>query len=451
MSDRNNHTPLTAVPGNDLSQLDSQLSGARAYALAVELFPICRSITGRGVRQTLRTIQRELPELTLHEVPSGTKCFDWTVPDEWTINEAYIECPDGKRIVDFANNNLHVVNYSRPVDAEISLENLRSHLHSIPDMPHAIPYVTSYYADRWGFCLPHSMIKTLKSGTYRVKIDATVAPGSLTYGEIILPGSSEKEVFLSTYVCHPSMANNELSGPVVTTELLRWLRSIRDRKHTYRAVFIPETIGALVYLSRNLREMQTNVVAGFNVTCVGDERQYSYLPSRKGNTLADRAAIHALDNHVGKDGYRKYTFLDRGSDERQYCSPGVDLPIASIMRSKYGEYPEYHTSLDDLSLITENGLAGSIEVLAKALTAIESNATFQTTVQGEPQLGRRGLYPTLGTRAGSTDVRATMDILAYSDGQHDLLEISDMRKLPVWDIHPIAQQLAAHGLLTVVS
>lgn len=247
------------------------------------------------------------------------------------------------------------------------------------------------------------------------------------------------------------MANNELSGPVVTIALLKWLGSLSSRKYTYRAVFIPETIGSLVYLSRNLNQMKAHIVAGFNVTCVGDERHYSYLPSRNGDTLADRAAIHALDNHAGTNGYRVYTFLDRGSDERQYCSPGIDLPIATIMRTKYGDYPEYHTSLDDLQLVSPSGLAGGIEVLAKAIVALECNATYKSTTLGEPQLGRRGLYPTLGTRIGSAGVRATMNMLAYSDGQHDLLRISSMLKIPIWELQPIAEQLVAHGLLAEIS
>lgn len=437
--------------GANLQLLDSLSAGTDAHHLATELFPICRSITGPGVRHTLSIIQRELPGLTITEVPSGTKCFDWVVPDEWTIKEAFVERSDGIRVIDFANHNLHVVNYSQPIDAVLSLEDLQPYLHSIPEMPDAIPYITSYYNERWGFCLSHHARQALQSGKYRVKIDSKIASGSLTYGEIILPGSSSKEVFLSTYICHPSMANNELSGPVVTVALLKWLSSLPFRKYTYRAIFIPETIGSLVYLSRNLLQMKSHIIAGFNVTCVGDERHYSYLPSRSGDTLADRAAVHALNNHVGPTGYRVYTFLDRGSDERQYCSPGIDLPITTIMRTKYGDYPEYHTSLDDLQLVTADGLAGSIEVLAKAIVALEYNATYRSTTLGEPQLGRRGLYPTLGTRAGSTAVRAMMNILSYADGQYDLLRISDLLKIPIWELQPIVEQLLMHELLAEIS
>ncbi len=423
------------------------MSGERAYALATELYPICRSLTGPGVRQTLRILQRELPDLTLHEVPSGTPCFDWTVPPEWSIREGYIATEDGRRIVDFANHNLHVVGYSIPVDAVMDLDELRPHLYSLPDMPDAIPYVTSYYRERWGFCLSHRQLESLKPGRYRVKIDSTLSAGSLTYGELLIPGQREEEIFLSTYVCHPSMANNELSGPAVTTEIARWLGMLPGRRFSYRVVFIPETIGSLVYLSRNLPEMKRRIIAGFNVSCVGDDRAYSYLPSRQTGTLADRAALHALRHQAGEKGFVRYSFLDRGSDERQYCSPGIDLPVATIMRSKYAAYPEYHTSLDDLSLISPAGLAGGISTIAKAILAIEANGTYRAAVLGEPQLGPRGLYPTLGTSGGGLVVRRQMDVLAYSDGAHDLLAIADLIGAPVWELSDIVARLLAHGLL----
>lgn len=435
------------IPGHRRDLPDAASAGERAYALATELFPICRSLTGPGVRQTLRILQRALPGLTLHEVPSGTRCFDWTVPPEWSIREAYIDTDDGRRIVDFATHNLHVVGYSIPVDAVMSLEELRPHLYSLPDQPDAIPYITSYYRERWGFCLSQRQLEGLQPGRYRVRIDSTLAPGSLTYGELLMPGERREEIFLSTYVCHPSMANNELSGPVVTTEIARWLGSLKDRRYSYRIVFIPETIGSLVYLSRNLPQMQRRIVAGFNVTCVGDERAYSYLPSRLGNTPADRAALHALRHQAGEGGFKRYSFLDRGSDERQYCSPGVDLPVASIMRSKYLTYPEYHTSLDDLNFISPAGLAGAISAIAKAILAVELNGRYRATVLGEPQLGRRGLYPTLGTRDGGLTVRRMLDVLAYSDGAHDLLEIAEMLGVPVWELAAVARQLLDQELL----
>lgn len=439
--------PSSTDRGSSNVPPDALDAGQRAHALASELFPICRSLTGPGVRQTLAILKRELPELTLHEVPSGTRCFDWTVPPEWSIRAAHIEAEDGRRIVDFASHNLHVVGYSAPVDALMSLEELRPHLHSLPDLPDAIPYVTSYYRERWGFCVPHRLLESLRPGKYRVKIDSTLAPGSLTYGEIRLPGDTQHEVFLSTYVCHPSMGNNELSGPVVTTEIARWLKSLPRRRYCYRIVFVPETIGSIVYLSRHLAEMKARIIAGFNVTCIGDDRTYSFLPSRLGDTLADRAALHALGHHVGAAGFRRYSYLDRGSDERQYCSPGIDLPVVSIMRSKYAEYPEYHTSLDDLTLVTATGIAGGIAALAKAILSVEANATYRVTVLGEPQLGRRGLYPTLGTPDNKRIMRSMMTVLAYSDGAHDLVSIAEMLGVPVWELQPIAQQLLEHELL----
>jgi aminopeptidase-like protein len=426
---------------------DATAAGERAHALATELFPICRSLTGPGVRQTLRILQRELPNLTLHEVPSGTRCFDWTVPAEWSIREAWIATEDGRRVVDFANHTLHVMGYSTPVDAVMSLDELRPHLHSLPELPDAIPYVTSYYKERWGFCLSHRQLQALAPGRYRVRIDSTLAPGSLTYGELLIPGQRAEEIFLSTYVCHPSMGNNELSGPVVTTEIARWLASLKGRRFSYRIVFIPETIGSLVYLSRNLMEMKRRIAAGFNVTCVGDDRAYSYMPSRLGDTLADRAALHALRHQAGAGGFKRYSFLERGSDERQYCSPGIDLPVASVMRSKYATYPEYHTSLDDLTLISPAGLAGGIAAIAGAILAVEANGRYRATVLGEPQLGRRGLYPTLSTRQSGLTVRRMLDVLAYSDGAHDLLAIADMLGVPVWELAAIARQLLAHDLL----
>jgi aminopeptidase-like protein len=420
--------------------------GEYCHQLARELFPICRSLTGDGVRATLSRLRKELPDLVIESVATGTPAFDWTVPDEWTIRDAFVEDETGNRVIDFRDSNLHVVGYSEPVDAWMPLSELDAHLFSLPDQPDAIPYVTSYYQRRWGFCLSHHQREALRPGRYRVKIDSVLAPGGLNYGEWILPGRTDKEVFLSTYVCHPSMANNELSGPVVATALARWLKSIPHRHCTYRLVFIPETIGSLVYLSRHLDLLRERVVAGFNLTCIGDERRFSYLPSRHGGTLADRAALHAL-THLAPD-FIRYTWLDRGSDERQYCAPGIDLPVASIMRSKFGMYPEYHTSLDDLSLVTPAGLAGGFEALQRAIMIIEANGIPRATVLGEPQLGRRNLYPTLSAKGAHDGVRTLMNVLTYSDGQHDLIAIAEKLGVPIWDLSPIVQRLVDQDLLT---
>jgi aminopeptidase-like protein len=402
---------------------DAQL-GQAMHDLATELFPLCRSITGDGIRETLRRLAKEAP-FTLHEVPTGTQAFDWKVPKEWNIREAYIEDASGKRIVDFKDNNLHVVGYSVPVDAQMSLAELQEHLHSLPAQPDAIPYVTSYYEEAWGFCLTDRARKELKEGTYHVRIDSDLKDGSLTYAELLIPGESKEEIFLSSYACHPSMANNELSGPVVLTYLAKWLQSA-PRRYSYRLIIIPETIGSLTYLGKNLQVMKERVIAGFNVTCVGDDRAYSYLPSRLGGTLADRAAIAVLEKT--HPDFKKYSYLDRGGDERQYCSPGIDLPVVSVMRSKYGTYPEYHTSLDDLDIVTPSGFFGGYDALRQCLELLEANRVYRATTLGEPQLGRRGLYApgAFGPSAGALGFR---DILAYADGTNDVVALCAKTRL----------------------
>ena len=414
------------------------------HDFAARLYPICRSITGPGVRQTLGLLGHRLPGLRLHEVPTGTQCFDWIVPEEWSIESAHLTGPDGERIVDFADHNLHVVSYSIPVDAEFSLDELQPHLHSRPDRPDAIPYVTSYYRRDWGFCLPHRQREALKPGRYRAVIRSRLAPGSLSYADLVLPGRSREEILLSTYICHPSMGNNELSGPVVTAQIAQWLMRL-DRRYTYRIVFVPETIGAIVYLSRHLEEMRGWVIAGLQITCIGDDRSYSYLASRRGDTLADRAARHALSQVA--PGYAAYDFAQRGSDERQYCAPGVDLPVCSIMRTKYGAYPEYHSSDDDLSLITPAGLAGGYTAVRRWIESLEVNATYRAVMLGEPQLIRHGLRPAVSDGQLGTFHKSVSDILAFSDGETDLLAIAERTRIPVWDLAPIAAQLVSAGLL----
>ena len=414
------------------------------WSLAETLFPICRSITGDGVRETLRILSKHIP-MNVKEVPTGTKAFDWVVPKEWNIRDAYIIGPGDKKICDFKKSNLHVVGYSTPIDKIISLDELQKHLYSLPDQPDAIPYVTSYYEERWGFCITHKDRMKLKNGEYHIFIDSNLEVGSLTYGEYIIPGETKKEIFLSTYVCHPSMANNELSGPVVIAFIGKWLAS-QSRRYTYRIVFIPETIGSIVYLSKNLDIMKENIIAGYNITCIGDDRSYSYLPSKSGNTLSDVVAKHVL-TYMAPD-YISYSFLDRASDERQYCSPLIDLPIASIMRSKYHCYPEYHTSFDNLDLITPSGLLGGYNVLQKAIEVIENNKIIKSKVYGEPQLGKRGLYPNLSLKSNQTDsLKNMMNLIAYADGEKDLLEIAEIIKVPAWSLFDMVRALKDNNIL----
>lgn len=415
------------------------------YSLVKELFPICRSITGDGVRKTLRIIQREIPELKIFEVPTGTKVFDWIVPKEWNIKGGYIETLEGKKVIDFADTNLHVMGYSLPIDKIVSREELLEMCYTIPEQPDYIPYVTSYYKERSGFCLSEKQKQALTEDTYHVVIDSTLENGSLTYGELLIPGNSKDEIFLSTYVCHPSMANNELSGPAVTVELAKYILANKDRRYSYRIIFIPETIGSITYLSKNLDYLQKHVIAGYNISCVGDDRTYSYVESPYADTLADRVAQNVLNFHYPE--YKRYSFLHRGSDERQYCSPLVHLPLCAICRSKYEEYPEYHTSADNLNLVSPNGLYGAFEVYRKCIDLLENNYVYIVTTPCEPQLGKRGLYPTLSRRGSINETRSMTAFIAYADGKHDLVDISNRINVPIDRLLPIIKKLLDNGLI----
>lgn len=421
--------------------------GLQIHEFAKQLWSINRSITGDGVRETLSIIKNALPALEICEIPSGTHVFDWTIPKEWRVKDAYIVTPCGKKICEFKKNNLHLVGYSIPFKGTLMLAELQKHLYSLPEQPNAIPYITSYYKERWGFCLTQEQRATLEDGAYKVVIDSELFDGKLNYGEIVLAGESAKEVFLSTYICHPSMANNELSGPTVVTYLAKWLSKLPKRRYTYRIIFIPETIGSITYLSRHYKELKQKVIAGFNVSCVGDDRAYSYVPSRDGNTLSDKVAKHIL-KWIDPN-FISYSWLDRGSDERQYCASGIDLPIASILRTKYGQYPEYHTSLDNLeNVVTPQGLEGGYQAIKKALELLEKNQQYNIQVLCEPQMGKRGLYPTLSTKKSGEHVKAMMDFISYCDGQHSLLEIAEIIDIPAWDLYDIADKLIAHNVIT---
>ena len=417
------------------------------HAWSRDLFPLNRSLTGDGVRETLAYLQRLAPELRILEARSGTSAFDWTVPNEWTIRDAFIADESGRRLVDFRTNNLHVVGYSVPVNAWMTRAELDAHLHSLPEQPSAIPYVTSYYAPHWGFCVSHDQRVALPDGRYHVVIDSELKPGVMNVGEIVLPGSEPTEVLLSANICHPSLANNELSGMLMLTSLARWLSALPSRRHTYRIVLVPETIGSIWYLSRNAAHLRDHVIAEFVATCMGDDRAWSYLPSRLGGTLADRVALHVLSHRVAH--FDCYSYLDRGSDERQYCSPGIDLPVCSIMRSKYGTFPEYHTSLDDLALISAEGLQGSFDVLRECIEVLEGNHTWIATTPCEPQLGKRGLYPDISDGSGNESGRRLLDILAYCDGSRDLVGVADIVGMDALSCAAALRTLEAEGLVEV--
>ena len=419
--------------------------GEYLHTLARELWPIPRSITGDGVRKTLSILKRELPGLVIHEVPSGTEVLDWVVPDEWSIRSAVLTDPDGKVVADFARNNLHVMGYSEPVDLEISLEDLQAHLYSIPEQPNAIPYVTSYYNRRWSFCLTQEARDKLRPGTYRARIDSEFSRGSVTYGELLIPGESADEIFVSTYVCHPSLANNELSGPMVSTGLAQWLLTLPKRHYTYRFVFVPETIGSITYIHYNLERLKANVVAGFQLTCIGDDRRYTYLASRNGNHRIDRIAKRVLRS---RENVVHYSYLARGSDERQYCAPGVDLPVISLMRSRYADYPEYHTSLDDLeNVVTPTGIQGGLDVVRECIQVLENEPVLVANQLGEPQLGRRGLYHTVMEKKTPEEVMLRTNVLAYSDGHHDCVDIAELLSVNTEDVSRVTRELVDHGLV----
>ncbi len=422
--------------------LDRAAVGEQMHALIAELFPICRSITGDGVRATLARLGRHLP-LRVHEVPSGTRVLDWTVPPEWNLRDAWVKDARGERVIDVRASSLHVVSYSVPVRARMSLAALRPHLHTLPGQPDLIPYRTSYYKPAWGFCLPHRRLLELPDGEYEVCIDASLAPGSLTYGEVVLPGETEDEVLLSTHVCHPSLANDNLSGVAVATYAAMTLARAA-RRHSYRILFVPGTIGAITWLARN-EPRAARIAHGLVLAGLGDGGRLTYKQSRRGNARVDRAAAVALR---GRE-HEVVDFAPWGYDERQYCSPGFDLPVGCLMRTPQGGYPEYHTSADDLALVRPAALADSLDACLAILAALEVDRTYVNLApKGEPQLGRRGLYGDVGG-AGQTavDELALLWMLNLSDGRHALLDVADRSGLEPARLHDAASALARHGLL----
>ena len=426
--------------------VESKSAGQKMMALIDRLWPVYRTLAGPGIRETLAILGESLGGLDISEAATGTRVLDWIVPDEWHLRRAFIETPDGRRICDTAVNNLHVVGYSVPVDIRMTLAELQSHLYSLPDQPDAIPYVTSYYERKWGFCIAQRERDGLADGMYRVCVDASHVPGVLNYGQFVLRGRSEREVLFSTYCCHPRMANNELSGPVLAVALAAWLSERSGHHLTYRFVFGPEMIGAAAVLEAQREHLKSNVVAAFNLTCVGDERTWSFLPSRAGDTYADRLARHALMHCVGE--FNEFTWHDRGSDESMYCAPGVDIPMVSVMRSKYGAYPEYHTSLDIPGrVVTARGLAQSYAFYRTVIEMLEMDCFPRTTVLGEPQLGRRGLYPQTSIKGSTAPVRDMLDLISYADGETSLLRIAEICGKPMWTFMSDLDALTAAEVL----
>ncbi|MBS3138119.1 DUF4910 domain-containing protein [Candidatus Woesearchaeota archaeon] len=416
-------------------------------SLMHKLFPICRSITGDGVRQTLKILQDLVP-LNIIEVPTGTQVFDWTVPKEWNINDAYIKNSKGEKIVDFKKSNLHVVSYSTPVNKKVSLIELKKNLFTYPELPDAIPYITSYYKENWGFCISHHQMGQLKEDTYEVVIDSSLKEGHLTYGEYVIQGQTKEEVLVTCYICHPSMCNDSLSGVVVVAKVAQALIKKFNKKprYTYRFLFIPETIGAITWLSRN-KDKVTNISHGLVITCIGDSQRLTYKRSRRGNAQIDKIMENVLkDEQVP---HAVVDFFPNGSDERQFCSPGFNLPVGSLMRTAYGKYPEYHSSADDFSVVSEESLAGAVNVLLKAIDVIELNRVYvNCNPYCEPNLGKRNLYPVTGAgKKKSVQLDAIKWTLNFSDGQHDVVDIAIRSGLSIFDIAAVIPLLLDAGLL----
>lgn len=423
---------------------DPERTGQDMHAFIADLFPVCRSLTGPGVRETLQRIARRIP-LELREVPTGTPLLDWTAPREWSIREAWIKAPDGRKVVDFQASNLHVVGYSVPVHERISLEALQPHLHSLPDHPDWIPYRTSYYGDTWGFCLPHRVREGLPDGEYEVFIDSTLEDGALTYGELVLPGTTSDEVLISAHVCHPSLANDNLSGIAVAIFLAQQLQMVRHRL-TYRFLFAPGTLGSIAWLAQN-SDKAAGIRHGIVLSCLGDSNGFTYKKTVGGDAVVDRAVAHVLKHASAK--HQIVGFSPYGYDERQYNSPGFRIPVGCLMRSMYGTFPEYHTSADDLHFVRRERLAESLEVVRLVLDVLENNACFlNLSPHGEPQLGRRGLYDWLGGQNDRARAQlALLWVLNLSDGEHSLLDIAEQAEMPFSAIQNAAAALIDKGLL----
>ena len=419
--------------------VDLRSEADRMIELICELYPVCRSITGDGLRQSLFRLGELIP-LATHEVATGTEAFDWTIPKEWNIKDAYIKDKDGRRVVDFRENNLHVVNYSAPVRARMSLGELRPHLHSLPDHPEWIPYRTSYYTESWGFCLSQRQLESLAEGEYEVVINSSLRDGALTYGECLLPGEVEDEFLISTHICHPSMCNDNLSGVAMATALARILARTSHR-YSYRFLFVPGTIGPIAWLSRN-QDKVSRIKHGLVLACVGDRGSVNYKRSRRLTADIDRAVEHVLRTRGAP--FELRDFSPYGYDERQFCSPGFDLPVGSFRRTPHGEYPEYHTSADNLSFVSRAHLADTLGTLLEVIDLLESDRKFvNLSPMGEPQLGKRGLLPA----ASDDEQMALLWMLNLSDGENSLLDIAERSGLSSEELRRATEMLVSCGLL----
>ena len=402
------------------------------FQWAKDLFPIHRSLTGNGNRKTLLYIKKKINNLKIIEVPSGKKVYDWKIPDEWNVTNAYIKNNKGEKILDIKDNNLHIVSYSKPIKKKVNLKELKKHLYTIKKLPDAIPYVTSYYKKKWGFCIKYNNYKKLKSGIYKVYIDSKFNKnGFLTYGEYYFPGKSKKEILFSTNICHPSMANNELSGIIVAMAISKFLKKLK-RNYSYRILFIPETIGAINFIHDNYSNLKKNLKAGFVLACLGDNGKFSYVPSPKGDTLADKIYLTVLKKYFKN--FKKYNWLNRGSDERQFCSPLIDLPVVCISKSKFAGYKEYHTSLDNLNFISKEGLEESFSMIKRCITSIENKKFYKTKIPCEAFLTKYNLIDTTNffykNNSKKKNNHIISDIISFCNGKNDISDISEECKIP---------------------
>ena len=425
------------------------------YRFAKEdLFKLPRSLTGKGTEKTLIKIKKKFPNLKINKIKSGTKIFDWKIPDEWNIKKAYVIDKYKNKIIDFSKNNLHIIGYSSPVKKIINKDELLKKINTLPNRPNSIPYITSYYKKNWGFCAPHNLKKEInknykKNDKFEIVIESSFnKKGFLKYGEYYIRGKSKREVLISTYICHPSMANNELSGPIVSMSLINYFKKFKSLEKTLRFVFLPETIGSIVYLNKNLDILKKNVIGGYNLSCIGDDKQHSCMLTKYGNSLSDESILQTYKKLKIK--FKKYSFLKRGSDERQYNSPGIELPISSIFRTKYGEYKEYHTSLDDFNLVTKKGISGGAVVAMNAIKILAKKIIPKSAILCEPQMAKRNLYSHLSIKnnKNSFNFRKLLNFLQYSDGKNDLDRISKLIGLKYKETFKIYKLLRKNNLIT---